>query len=236
MLLLLLASPSEGRQDASDPISVSAKLVSSRPKIRPGEWFPLVFLVEATGEQPLKMGPPDDGTIPAKGMAQTNTRLLWSTEGAEDYRLLPDLMAVQWPRPVKKEGDERGLLELPARIYIPVKAAPKATLGPATLRFALEGVVVPDNSEGLDEAEPITLTGEVTVNVVHPTDPNATDVTSVDPRLFTGWRGETPDWSVMDTRVPRPARTAPLVTWLVFAIPVALVALVLFWAFVTKRL
>ena len=235
-LLSLLTPSIECQEAASAPINVTTQLATSRPTIRPGEWFTLALVVEAADGKALLMGPPDDGTIPPKGVTPTTTKLLWSTEGTEDYRLLPDLMAVQWPRPIKSDDQERAFIELPCRIYIPVKAAPKANLGAASLSFELEGFLFTNTDKTTEGGTPFTQAESVTVEIVHPTDPEATDVTSVDPRLFAGWRGETPDWTVMDTRVPRPPRKAPLLTWLVVTLPVAAVGLALFWAFATKRL
>ena len=196
----------------------------------------MLFLVESEGPAAGYLGPPDDGIRRAEGMPQTNTRLTWSTGSEEEYRLLPDLMAVQWPRTSERAGHEGGLLELPVRIFIPVKAAPKAIPGKATLVFELEGVLAGAEPGTFDLERPVSLVGEVVVQIVHPTDSEATDVTSVDPRLFTGWRGELPDWSVHDTRTSRPKSGAPLIAWLVVVIPVGAVVIALCWVFLTKRL
>ena len=237
--LLFLLAPGlmhPTQEEAETPTELSARLVAARPLIRPGEWFPMAFLVESTTPGQQFLGPPDDGTIAPQGEAQTNTRLLWSTNEDEDYRLVPDLTAIQWPRTVEREGYPRGVLELPLRIYVPVKATPKAIIGSATLVFSLKGLIAESEPGSFNLEEPIELTKEVEVKIVHPTDPEATDVAEVDPSVFTGWRGELPDWSVMDTRVARPKNAAPLLIWLVITIPIGILVLVLIWAFMTKRL
>lgn len=234
--LFLLTPQDEAAQPPSDSPETTARLVAARPKIRPGEWFPVLFLIELGGEATEYLGPPDDGIRQAEGMPQTETSLVWTTGSDEEYRLLPDLTAVQWPRTVERQGYEHGLLELPIRIYIPIKAAPKALPGEAWLTFEIEGVFAGEEPGSFDLDRRVHFSKRVVVDIVHPTDSEATDVTTVDPRLFTGWRGELPDWSVQDTRVHRKKDGAPLFVWLVVTIPVAVVALTLGWVFVTKRL
>ena len=219
-----------------DSGGVESRLVSSRPKVRPGEWFPIVLVVESADAAGGAFGPPDDGTIPEEGTMRPDSRLIWDTTGMDEYPLLPDLSAVQWPRTRERDGYKGGVLELPLRIYIPVKAAPKAVPGPATLVFEFKGLLAGTEPGTFDEAHPIHHRCEVVVTIVHPTDASATDVSTVDPMLFTGWRGELPDWSVQATRTSRPSGGTPILAWLVFFIPLGVVALVLCWAFLTKRL
>ena len=144
-------------------------------------------------------------------MAQTDTRLQWRSEG-DSYVLIPDLISVQWPRTTELEGTPRGVLELPQTIFIPVKAGPESVVGDATIRFTPDGVI-------MNESEaPFTLEDDVTVSIVHPTDPTATELEGVNPMLFVNWRGNLPDWSVQHTSPSRPKKGAPLAAWLVFAI------------------
>ena len=86
------------------------------------------------------------------------------------------------------------------------------------------------------QEEPFSVTQTVAIRIVHPTDPEATDMIGVNPRLFADWRGDIPDWTVQDTRVSRPKKSAPTLAWMVFAVPLSLIAIVLFWAFATKRM
>ncbi|MEE2681670.1 MAG: hypothetical protein VX641_04785 [Planctomycetota bacterium] len=164
-------------------------------------------------------------------MPQTDTRLQWRSD-ADSYVLIPDLISVQWPRTteVEEEGAPRGILELPQTIFIPVKAGPESVVGEATIRFGLEGVVMNG------DAAPFAIEDEVTVSIVHPTDPTATELEGVNPMLFVNWRGNLPDWSVQHTSPSRPKKGAPLVAWLVFVIPLTLAVAALTWAFATKRM
>jgi hypothetical protein len=209
--------------------AISARLVSSRPKLRPGEWCTLAWILESKPGNANQIGPPDDGIKPAPGMPQTDTRLQWISDD-DDYALIPDLISIQWPRTSEAEGTPRGVLELPKTIFIPVKAGPGSIVGEATIRFALDGVLM--NEAGT----PFRIEDEVTVEIVHPTDPNATELEGVNPMVFVTWRGNLPDWSVQHTSPSKPRTGAPLVAWLVFAIPLTLAIAALTWAFATKRM
>ena len=236
LIITALMLPSAAQEADSPPIQgeaaappFSARLVSSRPKLRPGEWCTLAWVLEPKSSETILLGPPDDGIKPAPGMAQTDTRLQWRSEG-DSYVLIPDLISVQWPRTTELEGTPRGVLELPQTIFIPVKAGPESVVGDATIRFTLDGVI-------MNESEaPFTLEDDVTVSIVHPTDPTATELEGVNPMLFVNWRGNLPDWSVQHTSPSRPKKGAPLAAWLVFAIPLTLALAALTWAFATKRM
>lgn len=235
-LIIVLCLPSVAQEaDSSPQVSsgtqeaFSARLVSSRPKIRPGEWCTLAWILEPTGDTPVRIGPPDDGIRPAPGTPQTDTRLQWLSE-EDSYQLIPDLISIQWPRTVDAEGVARGALELPQTVFIPVKAGPESVVGEARIRFALEGVVIGDQDT------PFRFEEEVSVDIVHPTDPSATELEGVDPMVFVTWRGNLPDWSVQHTSPSKPRSGAPVIAWLVFAIPLTLAIAALTWAFATKRM
>ena len=223
-------SDSSAPEPTEAPPVLEAMLVSSRPKIRPGEWCTLAWVLEAPDGESVVIGPPDDGIMPQPGTEQTDTRLRWLTDEDGSFSLIPDLLSVQWPNTVEVEGSERGGIQLPQTIFIPVKAGPESIVGEAVIRFALEGVRL-----GGEPAD-FLIEEEVTVEVVHPTDPNATDMEGVNPMIFTTWRGELPDWSIRDTTPSKPRKPAPPAIWLVFIIPLGIVLLALTWAFATKRM
>ena len=233
ILWTLLSTPTLGSQDpgATEPVSktLSASLQTSRPKIRPGEWFTLAFIVENTSGGSFTIGPPDDGIRGEKALKEQETLLRWETNESENYELVPDMLSVQWPRTTPSEAHPRGTLAIPLKIYIPVKATPGGIPGEAEVTFSVTGM-------DLETKEPFSVSQSVSMRIVHPTDPEATDMIGVDPRLFAEWRGDIPDWTVHDTRVSRPKKGAPTLAWMVFAIPLSLVAIVLFWAFATKRM
>ena len=162
-------------------------------------------------------------------MPQTDTRLNWLSE-EDSYALIPDLISVQWPRTSDAQGAPRGVLELPQTVFIPVKAGPGSVVGEASIRFALDGVVMDGNDT------PFRLEDEVIVQIVHPTDPTATELEGVNPMTFVTWRGNLPDWSVQHTSPSKPRTGAPIAAWLVFAIPLTLAIAALTWAFATKRM
>ena len=239
LLIIALCLPSVAQEADSPPQApsgsmeaFSARLVSSRPKIRPGEWCTLAWVLEPTGDTPVQIGPPDDGIRPAPGMPQTDTRLQWMSE-EDSYQLIPDLISIQWPRTVEAENASRGVLELPQTIFIPVKAGPESVVGEARIKFALDGVLMGERGE---EGREFRFEDEVTVDIVHPTDPNATELEGVDPMVFITWRGNLPDWSVQHTSPSKPRSAAPVIAWMVFAIPLTLAIAALTWAFATKRM
>jgi hypothetical protein len=233
--LMLFSSSSQDpalttAEAAAPQAELTARLVSARPKIRPGEWFPIVFVVEAADGAPIRLGPPDDGLMPLEGMEESDTRLNWITEQDDEYRLVPDLTSLQWPRVTTAESSEERWLELPLKIYVPIKAVSGATIGPADLTFRLNAM--PFGGEG----EAIEFEEQVTVEIVHPTSTEATDLASVDPSLFFDWFGELPDWTVQDTREQAPKKPAPFLAWMVFAVPLGVLVSALVWVFATKRL
>lgn len=234
----LQAGPSQapGEAPTTSAPGLDARLVSSRPKVRPGEWFPVLFLLEAPEGMLVFLGPPDDGLRPTEGEEETDTRLNWNTADGETFKLVPDLASIQWPRTQEHPGIDRGALAVPTRIYIPVKVVPDTPIGTARIEFALEGHLLEADSVDFKRASPIQFVRSVTVDVVHPTDAEATDVTAVDPELFFGWRGTLPDWTVQDTRTSRPRTPAPALAWIVVTVPVALLVAVLIWLFATRRL
>lgn len=233
MIWTLLGSFSWAEQDAPSDELVSKNLIASlqtsRTKIRPGEWFTLAFVVENVSGGAFKIGPPDDGIRGEKGLEEQETLLRWETDDSETYELVPDMLSVQWPRTTISEANPKGTLSVPLKIYIPIKATPGGIPGEAGVTFSVSGM-------DLESKEPFSVTQSVVIQIVHPTDPEATDMLGVDPRLFAEWRGDIPDWTVQDTRVSRPKKGAPALAWMVFAIPLSLVAIVLFWAFATKRM
>ena len=162
-------------------------------------------------------------------MDAQETLLRWETDDSENYELVPDMLSVQWPRTTPSEVNPRGTLAVPLKIFIPIKATPGGIPGDAEVTFSVSGM-------DLETEEPFTVTQTVAIRIVHPTDPEATDMTGVNPRLFAEWRGDIPDWTVQDTRVSRPKKSAPTLAWMVFAVPLSLIAIVLFWAFATKRM
>ena len=235
-IILALCLPSVAQEADSPPTSttestsaISARLIASRPKLRPGEWCTLAWVLEPSGDQLILIGPPDDGIRPAEGMPQNDTRLQWLSE-EDSYALIPDLISVQWPRTVPAEGTSRGVLELPQTIFIPVKAGPEAVMGSEQIRFALEGVLMNDPQTSF------RIEQEATIEIVHPTDSSATDLEGVDPMAFVTWRGNLPDLSVQHASPSKPRSGAPLAAWMVFAIPLTLVIAALAWAFATKRM
>lgn len=209
--------------------TLSATLETSRPKIRPGEWFTLAFVVENTSGEGFIIGPPDDGIRGEKALEEQETLLRWETDDSESYELVPDMLSVQWPRTTSSETNPRGTLSVPLKIYIPIKATPGGIPGEAKVTFSVSGM-------DLETKEPFSVSQTVAIQIVHPTDPEATDMIGVNPRLFAEWRGDIPDWTVQDTRVSRPKKGAPTLAWMVFAVPLSLVAIALFWAFATKRM
>lgn len=230
----ILLSPPAWAQQETDSVETTSKtlaatLETSRPKIRPGEWFTLAFVVENTSGQGFTIGPPDDGIRGEKALEAQETLLRWETDDSESYELVPDMLSVQWPRTTPSEDNPRGTLAIPLKIYIPIKATPGGIPGKAEVTFSVSGM-------DLESLEPFSVTQTVSIQIVHPTDPEATDMMGVNPRLFAEWRGDVPDWTVQDTRVSRPKKGAPTLAWLVFAVPLSLVAIVLFWAFATKRM
>ena len=233
MVWALLSGHGWAQQDAPSnegaAKTLSASLQTSRPKIRPGEWFTLAFVIENTSGEGFTIGPPDDGLRGEKALEEQETLLRWETNDSENYELVPDMLSIQWPRTTPSEDDSRGTLSVPLKIYIPIKATPGGIPGEAKVTFSLSGM-------DLSSREPFSVTQTVAIQIVHPTDPEATNLLGVDPRLFAEWRGDMPDWSVQDTRVSRPKKGAPTLAWMVFAIPLSLVAIVLFWAFATKRM
>ena len=235
LIVALFLPPAAQEADSPPPNAVgaevpfSARLVSSRPKLRPGEWCTLAWIIEPKSFNNIEIGPPDDGIKPAPGMPQNDTRLQWLTE-QDSYVLIPDLISIQWPRTSASEESPRGVLELPQTIFIPVKAGPESVVSEATIRFALDGVLMNDSGT------PFRLEDEVTVDIVHPTDPTATELEGVNPMVFVTWRGNLPDWSVQHTSPSKPRSGAPLAAWMVFAIPLTLAIAALTWAFATKRM
>jgi hypothetical protein len=232
-LWTLLVSHAWAQQDAPTTLpeakNLTASLETSRPKIRPGEWFTLAFVVENVSGGSFNIGPPDDGIRGEKALEEQETLLRWETNDSESYDLVPDMLSVQWPRSTPSEAHPKGLLSVPLKIYIPIKATPGGIPGQAEVTFSVSGM-------DLELKEPFTVTQSVSIQIVHPTDPEATDMIGVNPRLFAEWRGDIPDWTVQDTRVSRPKKGAPTLAWMVFAIPLFVVAIALFWAFATKRM
>ena len=220
-------APDTVQDDA--PKALTARLETSRPKIRPGEWFTLAFILENTAGEGFIIGPPDDGIRGEEALDAQETLLRWETDDSENYELVPDMLSIQWPRTTPSEANPRGTLAVPLKIFIPVKATPGGIPGDAAVTFSVSGM-------DLETEEPFSVTQTVAIRIVHPTDPEATDMIGVNPRLFAEWRGDIPDWTVQDTRVSRPKKSAPTLAWMVFAVPLSLIAIVLFWAFATKRM
>ena len=234
---LMAATPQDAAppDDVAQTLELTARLVSSRPLVRPGEWFPIVFVVETTTGEPARLGPPDDGLKPLEGAEERDTRLSWVTEDDDEFRLVPDLTSMQWPRTVSESESDTPSLTLPLKVYVPIKAISKATVGPAQLTFRLKGSMITGTGEAVSFT-PVDFEREVSLEIVHPTDPDATDLSLEDPSLFFDWMGDLPDWSVQDTREQRPKRPAPLLAWMLFVVPVVAVGCAVTWAFATKRM
>jgi hypothetical protein len=231
-----LANAQDTAPDATPPVfEVQARMVASRPLVRPGEWFPVLFEITSNAPGEVVLGPPDDGLNPLQGATETDTRLNWDTEDGQEFKLVPDLTSIQWPRPRTGETNEDGL-KLPARIYIPVKVVSGASLGPVEISFTLDAVRSTGNPDDFDLANPIQLQEQVSIEIVHPTDPEATNLTAEDPSLFFAWHGDLPDWSIHDVRKSGPKKAAPILAWVVIFAPFTLVGLALIWAFATGRL
>jgi len=226
----------EGQQAVSEP-EITARLVSSRPRVRPGEWFPVVFLLETGGESQILIGPPDDGLRAPEGAPETESSLNWITQEGDEFIVVPDLTAVQWPRSPREDDIPEGYLELPASIYVPIRAIPDAPLGPSKITFGMTVVPHLRTEDGARPLEPVTISRELEVEVVHPTDPEATELVAVDPTLFFGWHGELPDWTVRAAQPTRGGRSiAPILAWILVGTPFVIVVGALTWAFATKRL
>ena len=230
------ASDSVTQESSSNPM-ISARLVSSRPRVRPGEWFPVVLLLESESDYQIIIGPADDGLRAAEGVQDIDTKLNWETESASEYPLVPDLTAIQWPRSPKDERLPKESILLPASIYIPVRAVPDARLGMSTIGFSIQLVPNLETEGVLSPLEPIKFSRTVDVEIVHPTNPEVTDLTAVDQTLFFGWHGELPDWSVRAAQPMRGVRKpAPILAWILVGGPFVITLTALTWAFVTKRL
>ena len=240
--LLFTPTPTQpsnsGVQESSSDPTISVRLVSSRPRVRPGEWFPVVLLLESGTDSQIIIGPPDDGLRAPEGVQDIDTKLNWETEGASEYPLVPDLTAIQWPRSTKGEGLPTDSLQLPASIYIPVRAVPDAPLRATAIGFTIQVTPQLRTAEGaFTPLEPIKITRTVDVEIVHPTNPEVTDLTAVDQTLFFGWHGELPDWTVRAAQPTRGGRTpAPILAWILVGGPFILTLAALTWAFATKRL
>ena len=101
-----LANAQDLAPDAASPVyEVQARMVAARPLIRPGEWFPVVFEITSNEPGEVVLGPPDDGLNPLEGATETDTRLSWDTEEGQEFKLVPDLTSIQWPRP--RNGEPR---------------------------------------------------------------------------------------------------------------------------------
>jgi hypothetical protein len=231
-----LANAQDQAPDAASPVyEVQARMVAARPMVRPGDWFPIVFEITSNDAGAVVLGPPDDGLNPLEGATETDTRLSWDTEDGQEFKLVPDLTSIQWPRPRTGETNQDGL-RLPAKIYIPVKVVSDAPLGPVEISFTLDAVRSTGKPGDFDLTNPIRLQEQVSIEIVHPTDPEATNLTAEDPSLFFAWHGDLPDWSVQDVRQSGPKKAAPTLAWVVVFAPFALVGLALVWAFATGRL
>lgn len=221
LLLGLVLVPS-----ADLPESLTVRNAVSRTAVRPGEWLVIALAIDpadADSSAALTIGAPDDGLRASE--TDTDSRLRWISGDSDDPALVPDLTSLQWPR-LNAEGS----ISLPAVLYIPVKVLPETDRGEETIDFELVATLLGDSPQQF------TTTQSVAVNVVHPTDSEATDTTNIEQELFFGWHGEMPDWSVHDARAPGPRRGAPLMAWLLVSIPPGLLILVLGWLFLTRRL
>ena len=232
-----LANAQEPAQGPDSPAPViQARMVAARPLIRPGEWFPVLFEVTSSEPGVVLLGPPDDGLNPLEGATETDTRLSWNTEDGQEFKLVPDLTSIQWPRPKAGESTPGGLLRLPARIYIPVKVVSETPIGTGEISFTMDAFRSTGQPDAFDLENPIRLQEKLSIQIVHPTDPDATNLQAEDPSLFFGWHGDLPDWTVHDARTSGPKKGAPTLAWLVVFAPFALVGLALIWAFATKRM
>jgi hypothetical protein len=217
-------------------LEIQARMVAARPLIRPGEWFPVLFEITSNEPGAVFLGPPDDGLNPLEGAAETDTRLSWNTEEGQEFKLVPDLTSIQWPRPRAGESTKDGLMTLPARIYVPVKVVSETPLGPVEISFTLDAVRSTGEPGVFDLENPIRLQEKVSIEIVHPTDPEATNLKTEDPSLFFAWHGDLPAWSVHDARESGPKKSAPTLAWVVVFTPFTLVGLALIWAFATGRM
>lgn len=228
-------APAPAEPELTSLGGLDGRLVAGRPLIRPGEWFPVLFEITGPDEGDLFLGPPDDGLNPLGGARETDTRIIWNTGEDQTFKLVPDLTSIQWPR--RAVGAPAGQpLALPARIYIPVKVVSDTPLGPVDIAFTVEGFRSGADPGAVDPDRPVVLERRVTVEVVHPTDPEATNLQLEDPSLFFGWHGDLPDWTVQDARQSGPKKPAPALAWMVVFVPFSLVGLALVWAFATGRL
>ncbi len=197
--------------------TLTATLETSRPKIRPGEWFTLAFLVENTSGEGFTIGPPDDGIRGEKALEEQESLLRWETDDSESYDLVPDMLSVQWPRTTPFRGQpERHSCSATQDLHSDQGDTGRDSRARLKVTFSVSGM-------DLETSEPFSVTQTVAIQIVHPTDPEATDMLGVNPRLFAEWRGDIPDWTVQDTRVSRPKKGAPTLAWLVFAVPLCLV-------------